>query len=124
MIIGTGIDIVDIRRIESLLERYGQRFITRVFTNKEIMSCEARSGRASSYAKVFAVKEATIKAISNKEGIRWHDIEITHDEHGRPMITLTGTALKKTLEKDKNYKTHVTISDERRYATAMVVIES
>lgn len=124
MIIGVGIDIVDIRRIDALLHKFQDKFIKKIFTEKESERCLAKANRAHSFAKMFSLKEATIKAISDAEGIAWHDMEVSHDENGKPIMTLSGNALKNLQKKTKNFNIQVSVSDEKDYATAYVVIES
>lgn len=123
MIIGVGIDIVDISRITSLLQKFGNHFVNKIFTPKEIAFCKSRSSSVSSFAKMFSLKEAMIKALSNAKGLAWHDMEISHDENGKPLMTLSGIALKNLLSKTNNFNIQVSVSDERQYAIAYVIIE-
>lgn len=94
MIIGLGNDIVDIRRIDATLERYGERFLSRVFTDVERAKSEARAERAASYAKRFAAKEACAKALGTglREGVYWRDMGVINLPSGRPTLALTGGA--------------------------------
>jgi holo-[acyl-carrier protein] synthase len=129
MIIGLGNDIVDIRRIEETLERYGQRFIERIFTDVEVRKSERRAARAASYAKRFAAKEACSKALGTgfRRGVFWKDMGVVNEPSGRPTMVLTGGALEQ-LERmvPAGYKPtiHLTITDDFPYAQAIVIIEA
>ncbi|MDR1333479.1 MAG: holo-ACP synthase [Holosporales bacterium] len=123
MIVGVGIDILAIHRIEHLLMRFPERFKSKTFTESEIAFCEARSNMAASFAKVFSLKEATIKAISDVGGVKWHDMEISHDSNGKPLITLHGNALRNVLRKAPAFSVLASVSDEKDYVSAFVIIE-
>ena len=128
MIIGTGIDLIDIRRIEKTLERFGSRFIKRIFTDVEIQKSEKRLNRSSSYAKRFAAKEATSKALGTgfRKGVFWKDIVVVNKKTGEPSIKLSGGA-KKQLESiiPINYFANIqlTVTDDFPWAQAQVIIE-
>lgn len=125
MIIGIGTDIVDIRRIESAINRYGERFLNKIFTPTERERANKKSDPCGSYAKLFAAKEALIKAISNADGLKWHDMEILHDENGKPFFNIQGRALinlQHLLDEETFFKVDLSLSDEPPYATAFVVI--
>ena len=94
MILGLGNDIIDIRRIEKTLERYGERFLARVFTATERAKSDGRVGRAASYAKRFAAKEACAKALGTgfRNGVFWRDMGVVNLRSGRPTMVLTGGA--------------------------------
>ena len=94
MIIGIGSDIIDIRRIERTLDRYGRRFIDRIYTPIEQRKSEGRYQRAASYAKRFAAKEACAKALGTgfRNGIFWRDMGVVNLPSGRPTMKLTGGA--------------------------------
>jgi holo-[acyl-carrier protein] synthase len=96
MIVGHGIDAIEIERIEDVIERYGQRFLDRIFTKEEQFHSDVASpvSRAERYAALWASKEATMKAIGtgNTHGVSFHDIEILHEKSGRPYIVLHGHA--------------------------------
>ena len=97
MILGIGSDIIDIRRIEKTLERYGTRFTERLFTETERRKSEARAGRAASYAKRFAAKEACSKALGTgfRAGVFWRDLGVVNLPSGKPTLVLTGNAAKR-----------------------------
>lgn len=128
MIIGLGNDLVDIRRIEDSLERFGERFIAKVFTEGERAKAESRAGpvRAATYAKRFAAKEALVKALG-KEGVGWRDIEVINDGEGRPGLALSGGAaalLARRIPAGMRACLHLSLSDEYPLAQAVVIIEA
>src|SRR6516165_3814937 len=94
MIVGTGIDITEVERVRQTIERFGRRFIERVFTADEILYCESKANKAERYAARFAAKEAGMKAIGTgwSHGVRWQDIEVRRMPGGRPTIVLHGRA--------------------------------
>ena len=97
MIIGLGSDLIDIRRIEQTLERFGPRFINRVFTDLEQRISERRAARAATYAKRFAAKEACAKALGTglRNGVFWRDMGVVNLPSGQPTLKLTGGAAKR-----------------------------
>ena len=97
MIIGSGVDLIDIRRIQKTLDRFGIRFIKRIFTDHEIMRSEKKLKKVESYAKRFAVKEACSKALGTgfRSGVYWSDIGVINKPTGQPSIELTGGAKKR-----------------------------
>jgi holo-[acyl-carrier protein] synthase len=129
MIIGIGNDLVDIRRVEQTLERFGERFISRVFTDIERRKSEGRKARAASYAKRFAAKEACAKALGTglHQGVFWRDMGVVNLRSGKPTIALTGGAadrLKSITPAGMSPVIHVTITDEWPLAQAFVIIEA
>jgi holo-[acyl-carrier protein] synthase len=94
MILGTGIDLAEVPRIQSAIERYGQRFITRIYTPLEIAYVERKANRYERYAARFAAKEAGMKAIGTgwRRGVRWQDFEVSNLPSGRPTLKLHGVA--------------------------------
>ena len=129
MIIGLGSDLIDIRRMEKMLERYGQKFIDRIFTDVEQLKSERRAERAASYAKRFAAKEACAKALGTglKHGVFWRDMGVVNLATGQPTMRLTGGALKR-LEQitPRGYEAQInlTITDEYPLAQAIVMISA
>jgi holo-[acyl-carrier protein] synthase len=131
MIIGIGNDLIDIRRIAAILDRHGERFMTRCFTAEEIALAESRGSagtRAAAYAKRFAAKEACVKALGTgfAEGIFLKDIGVVNDAAGRPLLRLTGAALEKLNALTPAGQTahlHLSFTDEPPFAQAFVVIE-
>ncbi|HEX2147443.1 MAG TPA: holo-ACP synthase [Pseudorhizobium sp.] len=129
MIIGMGSDLIDIRRIEKSLQRFGERFTHRCFTDVERAKSDGRRNRAASYAKRFAAKEACSKALGTglAQGVFWKDMGVINLPGGKPTMQLTGGAaivLSSLLPAGHEPVVHVTITDEFPYAQAFVVIEA
>jgi holo-[acyl-carrier protein] synthase len=129
MILGIGSDLIDIRRIEKTLARYGERFIGRVFTDIERRKSEGRKMRAASYAKRFAAKEACAKALGTglHQGVFWRDMGVVNLRSGKPTMALTGGAagrLASITPEGMSPVIHVTITDEWPLAQAFVIIEA
>ena len=128
MIIGHGIDLIDIRRVEKTINKFGNRFINRIFTKGEIIRSDNINKRVESYAKRFAAKEACSKALGTgfRSGVYWKDIEVVNEKSGKPILKLTGGAFKR-LEKlipDNNaYNISLSITDDYPWAQANVIIE-
>jgi holo-[acyl-carrier protein] synthase len=129
MIIGIGNDIIDIRRVEKTLDRYGERFIGRIFTEVEVRKSERRRERAASYAKRFAAKEACSKALGTgmRAGVFWRDMGVVNLPSGKPTMALTGGAavrLAALLPSGHRAEIHLTITDDFPLAQAFVIIEA
>lgn len=131
MIIGLGSDLVDIRRIERTLDRFGTRFIARIFTQEERRKAERRteSVRASTYAKRFAAKEACSKALGTgfRRGVFWSDIGVVNLPGGQPTLRLTGGAAARLAElvpAGMTAQIALTITDEYPLAQAMVILSA
>lgn len=129
MILGLGSDMIDIRRIERSLGRFGDRFIARVFTSTEIAKSEPRAQRAASYAKRFAAKEAAAKALGTGifRGVNWKEIGVVNLPSGKPTLELTGKAaarLQSMVPPGFKAQVAVTITDDFPYAQAYVVISA
>jgi holo-[acyl-carrier protein] synthase len=94
MIVGTGIDIAEVPRVAQAIKRFGQRFLTRVFTEGEIRYCDSKANRIERYAARFAAKEAGMKALGTgwSHGVRWRDIEVLRQPGGRPTLVFHGRA--------------------------------
>lgn len=127
MIIGIGNDLVDIRRIEQSLERFGDRFVQRIFTETEQKRSNGRAARAASYAKRFAAKEACAKALGTglRRGVFWRDMGVVNLRGGKPSMALTGGALARLEEitpAGMAAQIDVTITDEYPMAQAIVII--
>jgi holo-[acyl-carrier protein] synthase len=124
MVVGTGIDIVNIDRIEHLMVRWGDLFLGRVFTEREIVWCQQRARPPECFAIRFAAKEAFLKAIGLglRNGIQWTDIEVENDPMGKPMFSLHRKA-KEVLESLRIEKALLTLSHDRPYAVAHVLLE-
>jgi holo-[acyl-carrier protein] synthase len=129
VIIGIGNDLCDIRRIEKSLERFGERFINRVFTETERRRSEGRATRAGSYAKRFAAKEACSKALGTgfRRGVFMRDMGVTNLRTGKPTMTLTGGALARLQEitpEGMSPQIDITLTDEYPMAQAIVIISA
>ena len=129
MILGIGSDLVDIRRIERTVERHGERFLTRIFTDTERARAERRVNRVETYAKRFAAKEACAKALGTgfRRGVFWRDMGVVNLPSGRPTMLLTGGALRRLKEitpEGCDARIDVTITDEGPMAQALVVISA
>src|SRR5574337_1747523 len=129
MIVGVGSDLCDIRRIEVTLDRFGDRFVKRCFTEVERRRSDGRAGRAASYAKRFAAKEACAKALGTgfKRGVFWRDMGVVNLPSGQPTMKLTGGAaerLKAILPPEAEACIHLSLTDEPPLAQAFVVIEA
>jgi len=129
MIIGIGSDLIDIRRIEKSLERHGQRFVERIYTEVEQARSDNRRARAASYAKRFAAKEACAKALGTglAQGVFWRDMGVVNLPSGAPTMALTGGALarlQKILPPGHRAAIHLTITDDFPLAQAFVIIEA
>ena len=124
MIVGTGIDIVNIGRIENLMARWGDLFLGRVFTEREIAWCQQRTHPPECFALRFAAKEAFLKAIGwgLRNGIHWTDIEVENDPVGKPLLLLHRKA-KEILETQRIDKALLALSHDRPYAVAHVILE-
>ena len=127
MILGLGNDIIDIRRIERTIERFGERFLARVFTDTERRKSDARANRAASYAKRFAAKEACAKALGTglRGGVFWRDMGVVNLRSGRPTMLLTGGAvaqLRRLTPPGFTARIDVTLTDDFPQAQAVVLI--
>jgi holo-[acyl-carrier protein] synthase len=128
-ILGIGSDLCDIRRIEKTLARHGARFTARVFTDTEQRRAESKANCAETYAKRFAAKEACAKALGTgiQRGVFWRDMGVVNLRSGQPTLLLTGGAAARLASLTPPGKTaviHLTMTDERPYAQAFVVIEA
>ena len=129
MIIGIGSDLIDIKRIEKTLERFGDRFVQRCFTEIEQAKSDRRKNRAASYAKRFAAKEACSKALGTglAQGVLWKDMGVVNLPSGKPTMALTGgaaTRLDALMPPGHRPAIHLTITDDYPLAQAFVIIEA
>jgi len=129
MIIGLGNDTVRIDRVARTLDRYGERFVMRCFTETERHKSDRRRARAASYAKRFAAKEACSKALGTglRAGVFWRDMGVVNEPSGRPTMVLTGGALARLqgmLPAGHEAVIHLTITDDDPWAQAIVMIEA
>jgi holo-[acyl-carrier protein] synthase len=129
MIVGLGSDLMDIRRIQDSLDRFGERFTHRVFTEVERARSERKPDRAASYAKRFAAKEACSKALGTgvHRGVYWRDMGVVNLRSGRPTMALTGGAARRLAElvpPGHAAVIHITLTDDHPMAMAVVIIEA
>jgi len=120
MVNSLGIDIVEVKRVKALMEKWGDRFLHRVFTPWEIAYCKSKSSPEQSLAARFAAKEAILKAIGTglSQGIRWTSMEIVNDKNGRPSVKLG----KRIKDKIKNKKILISMSHTKEYAVAQAIL--
>ena len=129
MILGLGSDLSDIRRIQASLDRFGDRFRNRIFTELERTRSERKADAAASYAKRFAAKEACAKALGTgmRRGVFWRDMGVINMRSGQPTMALTGGALARLHEMTPagmRAVIHLTLTDDHPYAQAFVIIEA
>ncbi len=127
MIIGLGTDLIDIDRIEATIERFGERFLDRIFTPLEQAKSDPRANRAASYARRFAAKEACSKALGTgfRRGVFWRDMGVVNDPSGRPTMKLTGGAAQRLAQitpPGMEVRIDVSLTDEPPIAQATVII--
>ena len=126
MILTNGIDIIDIRRINKTLNKFGDKFKKRCFSHNEIIRSENTIKSSESYAKRYAAKEACAKALGTglARGVFWKDIEVYNNKHGKPMIKLHNKALNflRKINNELNCSIEVSLTDEANYAIANVII--
>ena len=129
MIIGIGTDICDIRRIEQSIEKFGERFLNKTFTEQEQAYCNCKARPAMSYAKRFAAKEAVAKALAGDETghLTWTSVEVQNDPSGRPVVVLTKDAKARSglrCPEGHRLNIHLSLSDDYPYATAFAIAEA
>jgi holo-[acyl-carrier protein] synthase len=129
MILGIGNDIIDARRVGKVIERHGDRFLNRIFTETERAKAERRKNRVETYAKRFAAKEACSKALGTgiRQGVWWRDMGVVNLPSGRPTMQLTGGALKRLeamTPPDHAAQIDLTITDDGPMAQAIVIISA
>ena len=127
MILGVGSDLIDIRRIEKTIERYGERFLDRIFTETERRRCDRRVSPAASYARRFAAKEAAAKALGTgfRQGVFWRDLGVVNLPSGQPGMRFTGGALARLeaiTPPGMVAQVSITLTDEPPLAQAVVII--
>ena len=124
MILGTGIDLAEVDRIRASIERYGERFIQRIYTPKEIAYVQRKANRYERFAARFAAKEAGMKAIGTgwRHGIRWQDFEVTNLPSGRPTLTLHGVAAE-VANRLGVRKIHLSLTHTAQFGQAFVILE-
>ena len=125
MIVGSGIDIAEVPRIAEAIERHGQRFLHRVFTEGEIAYCDSKANRLERYAARFAAKEAGMKALGTgwNHGVRWRDLEVCRQPGGRPTLAFHGKAAE-FAAKLGTKNVALSLSHTAEQAIAQVILES
>ena len=122
MIRGLGLDVCEIARIRNALSRHGERFLQRIVTTVVCAFCQKRTDPAVPFAGRFAAKEATIKALGNPDGLRWHDMEVLPDSGGAPRLSLTRVGLEVANRLGAS-RFHLSITHDAGVAAAVVVLE-
>jgi holo-[acyl-carrier protein] synthase len=124
MIVGTGIDIVEVPRVAATLARFGQRFTRRIFTAAEIRYCESKPNRVERYAARFAAKEAGLKAIGTgwRQGVGWRELEVGHERGGRPVLHFSGKAAEFAARLGMK-RVSLSLSHTAQHAIAQVILE-
>src|SRR5438309_11722268 len=125
MIVGTGIDIADVHRVAEAMERFGNRFLHRVFTEGEIRYCDSKANRVERYAARFAAKEAAMKALGTgwNHGVRWRDIEVARKPGSRPTILFHGVAAQFAARLGAT-NVALSLTHTQEQALAQVILES
>ena len=125
MIVGTGIDMVEVSRIARAIERFGERFLARIFTADEIRYCDAKRNRVERYAARFAAKEAAMKAIGTglRRGVSWQDFEVSREPGGRPTLVISGKAAEFATALGMR-RAALSITHTADQALAQVILES
>ena len=125
MVLGVGTDLIEIPRIRQSIDRYGERFLSRVFTPREIAYCQRKKNAAESFAARFAAKEAGAKALGTgiSRGVGWLELEVQRDPGDRPALVLTGRALERSRWLGVS-TISLSLSHSREVALAVVIMES
>ena len=125
MIVGTGIDLAEVDRIQASIERYGERFVKRIYTPREIAYVQRKANKYERYAARFAAKEAGMKAIGTgwRHGVRWQDFEVTNLPSGRPTLTFHGVAAE-FARKLGVQQVHLSLTHTAQFGQAFVILES
>ena len=123
-IYGIGTDIVNINRIKNLIKKNEIKFKRKIYTEYEIKTCEKRKDKIECFAKRFAAKEALFKALSLKNKLKFKEVEVRNNSSGAPNLTIKGDSLKnlKKIFKNKKFKIHLSLSDDKPWAVASVII--
>ena len=124
MIVGIGLDIAEPERLEQAVARYGQRFLERIFTPKEIAYCERKRNKWERYAARFAAKEAAFKALGTgwRRGVRWREVEVVNLPGGKPTMSLSGQA-KEFATRQGVQHISLSLTHARQFALAQVIFE-
>ena len=124
-IVGTGVDICEVARVSAAIDRFGQRFLNRVFTRSEREYCESKRNRVERYAARFAAKEAAMKAIGTglRRGVSWQDFEVSREAGGRPTLTIRGKSADFAAKLGMK-RAALSITHTKDAAMAQVILES
>lgn len=124
MIVGTGVDIVEVPRVAAAIERFGQRFVQRIYTEAEVRYCESKANKMERYAARFAAKEAALKAIGTgwTRGVSWRDVEVQRERGGRPTLAFTGKAAEFAARLGMK-RVSLSLSHTKEQAIAQVILE-
>ncbi len=124
MIVGTGIDVIEVARVAAAIERFGRRFVERLFTPAEIRYCESKFNKAERYAARFAAKEAGLKAIGTgwNRGVAWTEVEVRRDPGGRPTLAFSGKAAEFAAQLGVR-RASLSLSHTKDQAIASVILE-
>ncbi|MBZ5567759.1 MAG: holo-[acyl-carrier-protein] synthase [Acidobacteriia bacterium] len=124
MIVGTGIDVAEVPRVAAAIERFGERFLRRIFTENEIRYCDSKANRMERYAARFAAKEAALKAIGTgwRHGVSWTDVEVRREPGGRPAIAFSGKAAEFAARLGVK-RSALSLSHTKEHAIASVILE-
>jgi len=124
VIVGTGVDIIEVERVAAAMERFGERFLKRIFTPAEIRYCDAKKNRGERYAARFAAKEAAFKALGTgwNQGVAWRDVEVRHAPGGRPTLAFTGRAAQHAARLGMK-RASLSLSHTKQQAMAQVILE-
>lgn len=124
MIVGTGVDIVEVPRIAETMARFGERFLRRVFTEAEIRYCDSKFNRIERYAARFAAKEAALKAMGTglRQGISWREVEVSREPGGRPTLIFSGRAAEIAAKLGMK-RASLSLSHTAQHAIAQVILE-
>jgi len=125
MIVGTGVDIVEVPRVAAAIERFGPRFLRRIFTAQEIQYCDSKHNRVERFAARFAAKEAAFKAIGTglRRGVTWHDAEVTRQPGGRPTLAFHNRAAEFAAQLGVKHVA-LSLSHTEQHAIAHVILEA
>lgn len=125
MIVGTGTDLIEIERIRESIDRYGDRFLKRIYTAEEIAYCSRKKNSAESYAARFAAKEAAAKALGTgiSRGVSWLEIEVRRETSGRPTVHFTGRAAERAQSMGVTHNS-LSLTHSRELSFAVVIVES
>jgi holo-[acyl-carrier protein] synthase len=121
VILGVGVDILATTRVKRLLLKFPERFPAKILTNEEMRGWSRQGSRYAALAKIFAIKEAVAKAVSDTKNASWQDITTGHDQNGKPTVQVSGALLKNIKSTDFNIQ--ISVSDEKELVIAFAIVE-